>query len=62
MLDPGFDCIFGRADARIAVLEELPVGVNADGQQTWTSFLGFTYVSYHRDPLISDPDPPAQAA
>jgi hypothetical protein len=38
------------------------VGVNAEGQQSWTSFLGFTYVSYDRDPLISDSDPPAEAA
>jgi hypothetical protein len=38
------------------------VGVNADGQQTWTSFLGFTYVSHDQDPLVSDSDPPAEAA
>ncbi|MGN6473750.1 MAG: DUF222 domain-containing protein [Mycobacteriales bacterium] len=38
------------------------VGVNADGRQTWTSFLGFTYVSHDRDPLVADPDPPAEAA
>jgi hypothetical protein len=38
------------------------VGVNADGNQTWTSFLGFTYVSHDQDPLTGDPDPPAEAA
>jgi hypothetical protein len=38
------------------------VGVNADDGQTWTSYLGFTYVSHDRDPLGADPDPPAVAA
>lgn len=38
------------------------VGANADDTQTWTSFLGFTYVSHEQDPLVSDSDPPAEAA
>jgi hypothetical protein len=38
------------------------VGVNADGQVIWTSFLGFTYVSHDQDPLLGDADPPGRAA
>ncbi|HVX69832.1 MAG TPA: hypothetical protein VHA79_09100 [Mycobacteriales bacterium] len=38
------------------------VGINADGQETWTSFLGFTYVSHDQDPQVGDSDPPAEAA
>jgi hypothetical protein len=38
------------------------VGVNADGQQTWTSFLGFSYIAHDGDPQVGDPDPPAEAA
>ncbi|HVY11585.1 MAG TPA: DUF222 domain-containing protein [Mycobacteriales bacterium] len=38
------------------------VGVNADGQPTWTSFLGFSYVSHDRDPELSDSGPPNVSA
>jgi hypothetical protein len=38
------------------------VGVNADGKQTWTSFLGLTYVAHDQDPYVGDADPPAEAA
>jgi hypothetical protein len=38
------------------------VGANEAGKQTWTSFLGFSYVSHDEDPLVSDSDPPAAAA
>lgn len=38
------------------------VGVNAEGQLNWTSFLGFSYVAHDRDPQVGDSDPPAEAA
>ncbi|HWC34876.1 MAG TPA: DUF222 domain-containing protein [Mycobacteriales bacterium] len=38
------------------------VGINADGEQEWTSYLGFRYVSRDRDPRAGDPDPPRQVA
>jgi hypothetical protein len=38
------------------------VGINADGERIWTSYLGFTYISHDQDLQAGDPDPPAEAA
>ncbi len=47
---------------QLKTMKRWKVGVNADGQPTWTSFLGFTYVSHDQDPRVGDSDPPAEAA